>query len=455
MDYAAVTEIVKDHPSLFELRAAPGQDGLLVKLTRTAGRALANARCSSQTDFESCDSVPSGYDMPDVAGIFSHLRESGRVPTIESSAMTGYVKDALAEGALFSSWWVRAAGSALKQGMPGFANWASSCIHAARSSGAQPEQLVSNNSGLASTFGLVDNVSVAPTQAARFFDAPRQTVVATPRLPFQESATLGGQPIAGSTKPVPDCNNAAAAVTNEMQSCAPIDDHATIDMDATQSLRSDVEALNGEAMSESSVDASTAADIDTVVDPDETQPYWRAEVDASETKPRGPEAASAVIDTDGTEAFGMSSNSPPPASEQPLPDQIAMAQPNLCHGVAMPKTGVNSMFTGLEPDGTVSSTAMPTPNKVGAERFSDAGAAVHLLHPLSPTNRLLVVGDTRVEVLDAMMQALDNFFFDPRPKIVVVPSMADVNEFYAALIMSSTRCRLPLICYFLCACACM
>eukprot|EP00928_Gymnodinium_smaydae_P065647 TRINITY_DN4874_c1_g2_i2.p1 TRINITY_DN4874_c1_g2~~TRINITY_DN4874_c1_g2_i2.p1 ORF type:complete len:1277 (-),score=329.72 TRINITY_DN4874_c1_g2_i2:127-3894(-) len=64
-----------------------------------------------------------------------------------------------------------------------------------------------------------------------------------------------------------------------------------------------------------------------------------------------------------------------------------------------------------------------------------------LLHPRSPTTRLLVDHPTGSGKTREMISALDNFFFDPRPKVPIFPKEPVCRNFYAELLRWPNRYR--------------
>jgi len=68
-------------------------------------------------------------------------------------------------------------------------------------------------------------------------------------------------------------------------------------------------------------------------------------------------------------------------------------------------------------------------------------AAVFLLHPKSPITRLLVDHPTGSGKTREMIQMLNNYFFDPRPKVPIFPKEPVCRNFYAELLRWPNRYR--------------
>eukprot|EP00697_Spironema_sp_BW2_P001256 gnl/Spiro4/11692_TR6169_c0_g1_i1.p1 gnl/Spiro4/11692_TR6169_c0_g1~~gnl/Spiro4/11692_TR6169_c0_g1_i1.p1 ORF type:complete len:1269 (+),score=378.98 gnl/Spiro4/11692_TR6169_c0_g1_i1:59-3865(+) len=64
-----------------------------------------------------------------------------------------------------------------------------------------------------------------------------------------------------------------------------------------------------------------------------------------------------------------------------------------------------------------------------------------LVHPYSVASRLLMVHRTGAGKTYSMIRILDNFFFDPRPKVVIMPTLAVANNFYLELTKFPSRYR--------------
>jgi len=64
-----------------------------------------------------------------------------------------------------------------------------------------------------------------------------------------------------------------------------------------------------------------------------------------------------------------------------------------------------------------------------------------LLHPKSPVSRLLVDHPTGSGKTREMIQVLDNYFYDPRPKVPIFPRDAVCRNFYAELLRWPNRYR--------------
>ena len=58
----------------------------------------------------------------------------------------------------------------------------------------------------------------------------------------------------------------------------------------------------------------------------------------------------------------------------------------------------------------------------------------YLAHPFSPVQRLLVAHRTGAGKTVTMVRILDNYFYDPRPKIVILPTRSTVVNFYKELL---------------------
>lgn len=68
-------------------------------------------------------------------------------------------------------------------------------------------------------------------------------------------------------------------------------------------------------------------------------------------------------------------------------------------------------------------------------------SAAFLLHPESPTKRLLVDHATGTGKTLIMLRMLDNYFDDPRPKVAIFPKDAVCDNFYQELLKWPTRWR--------------
>eukprot|EP00443_Scrippsiella_acuminata_P089357 CAMPEP_0115558448 /NCGR_PEP_ID=MMETSP0271-20121206/99438_1 /TAXON_ID=71861 /ORGANISM="Scrippsiella trochoidea, Strain CCMP3099" /LENGTH=1230 /DNA_ID=CAMNT_0002992453 /DNA_START=20 /DNA_END=3709 /DNA_ORIENTATION=- len=68
-------------------------------------------------------------------------------------------------------------------------------------------------------------------------------------------------------------------------------------------------------------------------------------------------------------------------------------------------------------------------------------AAIFLLHPRSPVSRLLVDHPTGSGKTREMIQVLDNFFYDKRPKVPVFPKEPVCRNFYAELLRWPSKYR--------------
>lgn len=68
-------------------------------------------------------------------------------------------------------------------------------------------------------------------------------------------------------------------------------------------------------------------------------------------------------------------------------------------------------------------------------------AAIFLLHPKSPVSRLLVDHPTGSGKTREMIEVLDNFFHDPRPKVPVFPKEPVCRNFYAELLRWPSKYR--------------
>jgi len=68
-------------------------------------------------------------------------------------------------------------------------------------------------------------------------------------------------------------------------------------------------------------------------------------------------------------------------------------------------------------------------------------AAIFLLHPKSPVSRLLVDHPTGSGKTREMIQVLDNFFYDKRPKVPVFPKEPVCRNFYAELMRWPSKYR--------------
>jgi hypothetical protein len=62
-----------------------------------------------------------------------------------------------------------------------------------------------------------------------------------------------------------------------------------------------------------------------------------------------------------------------------------------------------------------------------------------LVHPFSPIERLLVSHRTGAGKTISMVRVLDNFFFDPRPKVVILPTRSTVINFYKDLLKAPNK----------------
>lgn len=71
--------------------------------------------------------------------------------------------------------------------------------------------------------------------------------------------------------------------------------------------------------------------------------------------------------------------------------------------------------------------------------FAQQMTASWLVGPETPINRLLVIHRTGSGKTDVMVRVVDEYYFDPRPKIVIVPNNALVNNFYEKFYHSDTR----------------
>jgi len=81
-------------------------------------------------------------------------------------------------------------------------------------------------------------------------------------------------------------------------------------------------------------------------------------------------------------------------------------------------------------------TSVPCP-----PRQPHQDAAVFLMHPKSPVSRLLVDHPTGSGKTREMIEILDNYFFDPRPKIPIFPKEPVCQNFYAELLRWPSRYR--------------
>lgn len=68
-------------------------------------------------------------------------------------------------------------------------------------------------------------------------------------------------------------------------------------------------------------------------------------------------------------------------------------------------------------------------------------AVAFLLHPKSPVTRLLVDHPTGSGKTREMIRVLDNYFFDPRPKVPIFPKSPVCRNFYAELLRWPSRYR--------------
>eukprot|EP00929_Paragymnodinium_shiwhaense_P103468 TRINITY_DN669_c0_g1_i1.p1 TRINITY_DN669_c0_g1~~TRINITY_DN669_c0_g1_i1.p1 ORF type:complete len:1118 (+),score=313.27 TRINITY_DN669_c0_g1_i1:103-3456(+) len=68
-------------------------------------------------------------------------------------------------------------------------------------------------------------------------------------------------------------------------------------------------------------------------------------------------------------------------------------------------------------------------------------AAAFLLHPKSPINRLLVDHPTGSGKTREMIEVLDSYFFDPRPKVPIFPKEPVCQNFYAELLRWPSKYR--------------
>lgn len=71
--------------------------------------------------------------------------------------------------------------------------------------------------------------------------------------------------------------------------------------------------------------------------------------------------------------------------------------------------------------------------------FAHQNTASWLVGPETPINRLLVVHRTGSGKTDIMCRIVDEYYFDPRPKIVIVPNTELVNNFFTKFYSSDTR----------------
>lgn len=78
---------------------------------------------------------------------------------------------------------------------------------------------------------------------------------------------------------------------------------------------------------------------------------------------------------------------------------------------------------------------------VGLKMRLHQESAAFLLHPDSPTKRLLVDHATGTGKTLIMLRMLDNYFDDPRPKVAIFPKDAVCDNFYQELLKWPTRWR--------------
>eukprot|EP00729_Bicosta_minor_P010995 gene10995-35625_t len=62
-----------------------------------------------------------------------------------------------------------------------------------------------------------------------------------------------------------------------------------------------------------------------------------------------------------------------------------------------------------------------------------------LVHPFGPIERLLVAHRTGAGKTITMIKLLDNYFYDERPKVVVLPTRSTVDNFYEALLATPSK----------------
>lgn len=71
--------------------------------------------------------------------------------------------------------------------------------------------------------------------------------------------------------------------------------------------------------------------------------------------------------------------------------------------------------------------------KCNSKSFAYQDTVSFCLHPSTTINRLLVVHRTGSGKTRTMIKVLDNYFYDPRPKIIIFPTQETTNNFYLQL----------------------
>ena len=89
---------------------------------------------------------------------------------------------------------------------------------------------------------------------------------------------------------------------------------------------------------------------------------------------------------------------------------------------------------------TIECPARPPPGQAPVFRpMAYQKTVPFLLYPRSPVNRMLVVHRTGAGKSYTMVMCLDNFFHDPRPKVIIFPTESVKNNFYGELLKFPNR----------------
>lgn len=73
------------------------------------------------------------------------------------------------------------------------------------------------------------------------------------------------------------------------------------------------------------------------------------------------------------------------------------------------------------------------------KNFAHQDTVKYCLHPSTPIDRLLVIHRTGSGKTRIMINVLNNYFFDRRPKIIIFPTQETVNNFYTQLMSFKNR----------------